>query len=148
MRKYIPSLQVLLEDALQHDNFCAFVHFADPDKKGHETKDYYSYMEKALEVDEYIWDLIQLLPQDVDILYCSDHGFDFKQMGDIKNGHLYSPYGMLATNFQTLSYPVADMCSVGRLIYTLAGGMPDETKYKETEIKKSKKYRMYGTNLI
>jgi hypothetical protein len=132
----------------QYENFCCFVQFRNPDDTGHQTKDYDAYTQKAWEVDEYIWSLMQLLPQDTDIIYCSDHGFDFKSRGDTNNGHRFSPRAMLATNFVTEAYPVVDMSSVGRLIYSLAGGNPDNTNYKEWVTRKRVVYTMHGIDLV
>jgi hypothetical protein len=140
--------QAALDEATQHNNFCCFIHFQDPDHTGHVTKDYDSYMQKALEVDGYIYDLMTSLPQDTDIVYCSDHGFDFAARGDIGDGHLWSPCGMLATNFPTNNYPVVDMCSVGRLIYQLGGGNPDNTIYRRWDPDKRRRCRMYGLDLV
>lgn len=137
-----------LQESVNHRNFCCFVHFQDPDQTGHAANSYGSYMDAALEVDNYIRDLIEQmgLLDSSKIVYCSDHGFDFKDRGDTNVGHKYSPQGMLATNFETNNYPVVDMCSVGRLIYKLAGGNPDKTKYVTTDGIST--HSLYGTDLI
>ncbi|MHC4474142.1 MAG: alkaline phosphatase family protein [Planctomycetota bacterium] len=137
-----------LLQAISHYNFCCFVQFQDPDRTGHLTNDYYAYMEAALEVDNYIFDLMGLLPADTNIVYCSDHGFDFMDRGDTNLGHRYSPSGMLATNFPTASHQEVDMCSVGRLIYRVAGGDPEYTKYIHPDTGIAQAHRMYGIDLL
>jgi len=132
----------------QYANFCCFIHFKDPDHAGHVDLDYDSYMAKAVEVDQHIWDLMGQLPANTDVIYCSDHGFDLRDNGDRNNHHNYSPYGMLATNFPTANYPVVDIMSVGRLIYRLAGGDPDDTSYREWDTDKVIKHPMYGIDLV
>lgn len=143
-----------LSEAIKHQHFIAFVHFGDPDHTGHKTHSYSAYMEKAYEVDGYISQLMDLLSSDTDVIYCSDHGFDFKENGDIKCGHKFSPQGMLATNFATFQYSVVDQMSIGRLVYTLAGGDPDFVSFTSLggvgmrPAGKVQKGRMYGINLI
>jgi hypothetical protein len=149
-----------LTEALQCQDFAAFIHFGDPDDTGHETTKYSSYMDQAREVDNYISDLMDLLPASsipgspsydtnasdfVNVIYCSDHGFDFQDQGDLHNGHGHSPHGMLATNFPTLSTPYIDQMSIGRLIYKLAGGNPNCT-FKNKNFGRS--YRMSGMDLL
>jgi len=136
-----------LREAVTHDNFLCFVHFKNPDRVGHQTNDYDTYMEKAQKVDQYIYDLMQNLPSDTTLIYCSDHGFNFKSLGDKENGHSYSPRGMLAVNFLTVDLPCVEQSSIGRLIYRLAGGNPDDTYYRD-ESGKKKRYHMYGLDLI
>lgn len=135
-----------LQEAITHDNFCCFIHFRNPDDAGHEYKDYDTYIQRALEVDEYIWSLMNLLPPEIetDIIYCSDHGFDFVSLGDVENNHHYSPRGTLATNFATFEYPYVCQLSVGRLVYRKAGGNPDRTKCSEMK----SAYKMYGVDLV
>ncbi len=153
-RENLEVYQLAYDALLQagnHDNFCCFVQFQDPDRAGHVANDYQSYMDAALEVDNYIFDLMGVLPADTNIVYCSDHGFDFKNRGDTNIGHKYSPRGMLATNadnVNTANHPEVDMCSVGRLIYRLAGGNPDRTKYKKWDAEGLVTHRMYGIDLI
>jgi hypothetical protein len=93
-------------------------------------------------VDGYIWELMDLLPPGTRVIYCSDHGFDFISQGDCRNGHSFSPYGMLATNFHTIDRPTVDRMAIGRLIYKAAGGDPDHCGAG------SKPYRMFGQDLI
>lgn len=138
-----------------YDNFICFIHFHDPDHTGHTVvnegnpNDYDLYMQKALEVDQMIYDLMLELPANTDVIYCSDHGFDFESQGDPKSEHKFSPHGMLATNFPVLngadSSPVSNVSrmSIGRLIYMRAGGNPGYTKKKEGVF-----YRMYGDHLV
>jgi hypothetical protein len=140
----------VLQEAALHDNFIGFVQFRDPDHEGHLlirqaiANDYEAYMDSALEVDTYIADLMSVLPGDTNIIYCSDHGFDFVSQGDARNGHGFSPHGMLATNFPAQNIPFVDQASIGRLIYKKAGGNPDYTFRKEGE----DPYRMIGCNLV
>jgi hypothetical protein len=137
-----------LQDTWHYPNSCCFIHFQDPDDAGHHTifnslpNDYETYMEAALEVDDYISRLMGLLPPGTRVIYCSDHGFDFISQGDCRNGHSFSPYGMLATNFHTIDRPTVDRMAVGRLIYKAAGGDPDHCSAG------SKAYRMFGQDLI
>jgi hypothetical protein len=137
-----------LAEAVQHNNFIAFVQFHDPDKTGHASvrsrlpNDYETYMQKALEIDNYIANLMGLLPGDTDIIYCSDHGFDFVSQGDARNHHPFSPKATLATNVSTVDTPFTSQMSIGRMIYRLAGGNPDQTQ------RLNKYYRMWGDDLI
>jgi hypothetical protein len=137
-----------LQEAALHDHFCCFVHFRDPDKTGHYVvknslpDDFETYMNAAWEVDQYIWELMALSPPDTKVIYCSDHGFDFVSQGDTRNAHKYSPFGMLATNFHTISRPTVDRMAVGRLIYKASGGNPDFCTHE------GKPYSMYGEDLV
>jgi len=132
----------VLPHANTHDHFLCFIHFADPDHTGHLTQDYETYMEKAFEVDDYIAQLMGLLPHETDIIYCSDHGFDFLSRGDAENNHTSSPHGMLATNFPTLPKQSVSQMAIGRLIYKRAGGNPNWTLNNI-----GKPYRMFGEDL-
>ncbi len=138
-----------LEEAVKHQNFLCFVHFRNPDSTGHrvtrdETEgDYEIYMQSARQVDDYIYELMKLLPDDTNIVYCSDHGFDFKSIGNPRNGHKFAPDGMLAVNFETLPKSEVSQLSIGRLIYKLAGGNPDWTTDKKGTL-----YRMFGEDLV
>lgn len=130
------------------ENFICFIHFRNPDHKGHdvagkEPDDYEQYMSKAYNVDKKIYKIMQVLPQDTDIIYCSDHGFDFMTQGDPRDGHKFSPYGMVATNFQTLNKEDVSQMSIGRLIYKRAGGNPDFTSKKNGNL-----YMMFGEDLV
>ncbi len=145
-----------LQEAAGHDNFAAFVHFHDPDTTGHKTQDYREYLKAAGRVDAYIDALMKQLPEDTDIIYCSDHGFNFKTLGDVESSHGFSPWGMVATNADTLVadenqfgfggriIQAASVCqhSVGRLIYKLSGGNPHRCALW------GKAYSMYGVDLI
>ncbi len=138
-----------LTEAVRHDDFICFVQFHDPDKHGHwavknESDDYGAYMQRAWEVDSHIANLMALLPSDTNVIYCSDHGFDFKSQGDTRNNHGYSPYGVLATNFTMLDAPFVSQMSIGRLIYKLAGGDPNRTQRSPDR----RFYRMFGEDLI
>jgi hypothetical protein len=130
-----------LTEASLHENFCCFVQFGNPDNAGHRYEDYNKYLEYAFRVDEAIYDLMQLLPDDTDIIYCSDHGFNFKSLGEIENSHMFAPKGMLTTNFPTLQTPYVCQHSIGRLIYTRSGGDPNHVDLA------SGTYSMYGTDL-
>ena len=130
-----------LVEAVQHDNFIAFIHFHDPDCTGHSTENYDDYMQAALEVDNYIYQMMNLL-EDTDILYCSDHDFHFKDNGQTRNGHQFAPLGMGATNVPTLGQSLVSQASLGRFIYRRAGGNPDWTLNKE-----GRPYSMYGVEI-
>lgn len=170
---YIPGVHELavpaLQEMIQHDNFLAFIHFTDPDLTGHQVingniqapagqTQLDVYKQSALEVDNYIWDLMQILPSDTNIIYCSDHGFDFISEGDAQDHHDFSPLGMLATNFTTIytgltppqnpdgsSYFTTSQMSIGRLIYKLAGGNPDRALPRKDG---AEYYLMSGEDLI
>ncbi len=145
-----------LQEAALHQNFVCFVHFHDPDATGHMTQDYREYLKAAGRVDAYIDALMQQLPEDTDIIYCSDHGFNFRTLGDVENSHGFSPWGMVATNADTLVadenqfgfggriVQAASVCqhSVGRLIYKLSGGNPHRC------LLWGRAYSMYGVDLI
>jgi hypothetical protein len=132
-----------LGDATSHDHFCCFVHFKNPDGVGHGQRNYEIYMNYAFKVDEYIWDLMQILPPETDVIYCSDHGFDFMELGDPKTNHFHSPQGMLATSFRTRQCLSVSQNSIGRLIYRRAGQNPDYTFRGENS-----PYKMYGIDLV
>lgn len=95
-----------VEEAIRHDNFLCFIHFLNPDHTGHKVTrdgaqdDFNRYMRSALEVDEYIAKLMSLLPNSTDVIYCSDHGFDFISQGDPRNGHKFSPPRDVGDKFQ------------------------------------------------
>jgi hypothetical protein len=129
------------------ENFICFIHFQNPDHKGHvvagEPGDFDQYMSKARTVDNKIYKIMQELPNNTDIIYCSDHGFDFISQGDPVNGHKFSPYGMVATNFPTFNKADVSQMAIGRLIYKRAGGNPDLTSKKNGNL-----YRMFGEDLM
>ncbi len=131
-----------LKEAVRQRNFIAFVHFHDPDATGHRSRDYATYMQAARRVDRYIWALMQLLSDDTDVIYCSDHGFGFKELGDVKNSHAFNPWGMFATNFSILDVHCTEQASIGRLIYKRAGGDPHHCWSGDLE------YSMYGIDLV
>jgi len=135
-----------IKEAISHENFCCFIHFANPDNMGHTFNNYWVYMKSAWAVDEYISILMEMLPAETSIVYCSDHGFDFAHRGDAQNGHGYSPRGMVATNVGTKDYKNVCQMSIGRLTYKLAGQDPSHAKYygKGRVIV----HNMYGTDLI
>jgi hypothetical protein len=130
-----------LQEAVNHQHFCCFVLFGNPDTIGHKTKRYDDFVAAARVVDEYIADLIEFLPPDTDILYCSDHGFNFTELGEIENTHFFAPKGMLATNFSTISHSHVTRESIGRLIFKRGGGDPDHL-YSGSD-----PYAMYGVDL-
>ena len=136
-----------LEELKYQENFICFIHFRNPDHKGHqvagEVNDYTKYMNKARAVDKKIYELMGMLPPDTDIIYCSDHGFDFQSQGDPRDAHKFSPYGMLATNFDTLPKTDVSQMTIGRLIYKRAGGNPDCTTKNNGTL-----YRMFGEDLV
>ncbi|MFH1999274.1 MAG: alkaline phosphatase family protein [Planctomycetota bacterium] len=130
-----------LGSAVQHENFCCFIHFRDPDYIGHQTLRYNLYLDRARQVDFYIATLMSYLPAGTDILYCSDHGFNFVELGEVYDSHHYAPRGMLATNFETEPCGNITRETVGRLIYTRGGGDPDHCFTKNHE------YAMYGVDI-
>jgi hypothetical protein len=136
-----------IEEAISHENFCCFIHFGNPDDIGHKSRKYLAYMESAWTVDEYISKLMEMLPTETNIIYCSDHGFDFMDRGDAQNGHRYSPRGMVATNFKTRKYKNVCQMSIGRLTYKLVGQDPSYAKYYDRN-GKTIVHNMYGTDLI
>lgn len=131
----------MLEEAVLHDHFCCFVHFRDPDYIGHETLNYGRFKQKAYEVDGYIASLMDMLPEDTDIIYCSDHGFNFVELGEVWDSHHFAPRGMLATNFETEFCKNVTRETIGRLIYARGGGDPDHCHTKNYE------YAMYGADI-
>jgi hypothetical protein len=86
---------------------------------------------------------MMILPRDTDVIYSSDHGFDFTSLGDTNMGHKCSPHGMLATSLPTLPRESVSQMAIGRLIYKRAGGNPDWTLNN-----KGKPYRMFGEDLV
>ena len=129
------------------DNFICFIHFRNPDHKGHtvagEPNDFEQYMDKARQVDNKIYRLMKFLPPNTDIIYCSDHGFDFVSQNDPRNHHKFSPNGMVATNFPTIAKNDVSQMAIGRLIYKRAGGNPDFTAKESGNL-----YRMFGEDLV
>lgn len=125
-----------------HENFICFIHFADPDQEGHLAQNYDDYLDKAMAVDEYIYDLMHLLPDNTDVIYCSDHGFNFTSLGDTETGHQYAPQGILATNFPIRDTPYICQHSIGRLIYTRSGGNLDDLRSG------ANRFQMYGIDLV
>ncbi|MFH1998140.1 MAG: alkaline phosphatase family protein, partial [Planctomycetota bacterium] len=130
-----------LEKAVVHEHFCCFIHFRDPDHTGHVSKRYNKYLERAREVDYYISDLMSQLPPDTDIIYCSDHGFNFVELGEVYDAHQYAPRGMVATNFETNPFDHVTRETIGRMIYTRGGGDPDHC------VTDGHEYAMYGVDL-
>ena len=131
-----------LQEAVQHENYLAFIHFHNPDNKGHATEDYAEYVTSALYVDSLIAQLMSLLPDDTNIVYCSDHGFNFMSLGEVENSHVYAPKGMVGTNAPTNGLTHVCQNSVGRLIYRLGGGDPDEI------VAPHGTYSLYGQDLV
>lgn len=131
-----------LEKAVQHEKFCCFIHFREPDHVGHVTQRYAPFVEQAVEVDQYIASLMTQLPPDTDIIYCSDHGFNFEELGEVPDSHQYAPRGMVATNFATHPYDNVTRETVGRWIYTCAGGNPGHC------LSMNKPYAMYGVDFF
>lgn len=132
---------------LNPDNFICFIHFRNPGRKGNQVKgdpnDFEKYMNKARLVDKKIHQLMKKLPPDTDIIYCSEQGFDFKSQGDPRDGHAFSPHGMVATNFPILNRTNVSQMAIGRLIYKRAGGDPDFTSRADGKL-----YKMFGEDLI
>lgn len=134
----------ILQEAIQYENYICFIHFQNPDATGHQQRSYTAYMDAALQVDTYISQLMQIV-LDANIIYCSDHGFNFKELGDVETNHNFSPRGMLSTNFPTIpGVKNVEQSSIARLVYRLAGGDPDHC----TAGNNGAKYSMYGINLI
>jgi hypothetical protein len=129
------------------DNFICFIHFRNPGYTGTqvagEPNDFEKYLNKARLVDKKIYQLMKDLPQDTDIIYCSEQGFDFKSQGDPRDGHGFSPLGMLATNLPTLKITNVSQMAIGRLIYKRAGFDPDFTSRADGKL-----YKMFGEDLI
>jgi membrane-anchored protein YejM (alkaline phosphatase superfamily) len=140
-----------ITEMVSHTNFIAFIQFHDPDKTGHvlarsgSATAYNDYMSKALEVDTHIANLMTLLPANTNVIYCSDHGFDFQTNGDSRNHHDYSPRAMLTSSVPFTDVSFTSQMSTGRLIYTLAGGNPDHVKRQPWNVKN---YKMWGDDLI
>lgn len=115
----------IIAEAATYDNFCLFIHFANPDKTGHATESWDSYLEAAWEVDTYVSYLMENLPDDTDIIYCSDHGFNFTERGKVENNHNYAPDGMFTCNFAHTRYNYITRQTIGRTIYRLGNEDPD-----------------------
>lgn len=133
----VPALQ----EAVNHEKYCCFIHFQDPDCTGHVHKGYNRYMDAAREVDVYVSQLMQLLTPDTKVIYCSDHGFNFIGLGEVEDNHSYAPKGMLATNFPVKPYSHITRETIGRLIYQSAGFDPDHCLA-------DREYAMYGVDII
>jgi hypothetical protein len=127
-----------LAEAARHRNFCCFVHFHNPDTTGHLTRDAGAFARAALGVDGYIRRLMGTLPDGVDVIYCSDHGFNFTALGEVEDSHGFAPRGMVATSFPTGRYRNVTRPTVGRWIYERAGGDPDHCEIQ------GRAYAMYG----
>jgi hypothetical protein len=137
-----------LAQAALHRNFICFIHFHDPDRTGHQLirqdqpNKLQQFMASALDVDRRIANLLGHLPDDTDVIYCSDHGFDFRDEGEWRNGHSCSPHGMLATSFPVRGLPNVSQLAVGRMIFRMAGGDPDRTRAAGGP------YRIFGESLV
>jgi hypothetical protein len=94
-----------------------------------------------LAVDKYIFELMKLLPPDTLIFYCSDHGFNFKQLGEVEDSHGFAPRGMVATSFGTTFFRNVTRPTVGRWIYSVSGGDPDHC------VASGFPYAMYGVDI-
>jgi predicted AlkP superfamily pyrophosphatase or phosphodiesterase len=137
------------QTAITEDKFVAFVHFRNPDAAGHNTLNYDSYVKAAKEVDLYISELIAILPPETNIIYCSDHGFSFKELGEGRYGHRYSPIGMVATNVDHPQESLVTRTSIGRAIYLLTGNNPNKCFAKELHPDCSDcNYSMYGIDFL
>lgn len=132
-----------LANAIQHQNYCCFIHFRDPDVTGHATGNSSSYEEAARRVDQYVLGLMQQLPTGVDIIYCSDHGFNFVDQGAVESAHKFAPKGMIATSFTTRHKTICRP-TVGRWIYSRSGGNPDYCTATEGI---PSPYAMYGVDI-
>jgi hypothetical protein len=130
-----------LKEAVLHQNYCCFVHFHNPDVTGHSAKEPEAYYRAALSVDKYIFELMKLLPPDSLIVYCSDHGFNFKQLGEVEDSHGFAPRGMVATSFDTAFFRNVTRPTVGRWIYSVSGGDPDHC------VASGFPYAMYGVDI-
>jgi len=129
-----------LSEAVGHQNFCCFIHFRDPDFTGHNHYEYAAYLNAAREVDRLIGRLMTQLPPGTDVLYCSDHGFHFVELGEVEHGHDFAPRGILTANFPLARDKNVTRETIGRLIYTRAGGDPDH-------VAGAKNYALYGVDL-
>ncbi len=131
-----------LQEAVRHHNFACFILFGNPDGTGHKGS-YSNYVDASYEVNMYISKLMNILPPDTDIVYCSDHGFNFVEIGEVETGHHFAPNGMLATNFPTRAGTNVQVTreTIGRLIYKKAGGNPDNC------VSGAISYAMYGVDL-
>jgi hypothetical protein len=132
---------VAISEALQHEHFCCFIHFRDPDNTGHSVPSYSSYYYAAKIVDNHISQLMDLIPREVKVIYCSDHGFNFEELGEVETNHNYAPEGMMATNFPTSNISHITRQTIGRLIYKKMGGNPDSC------LSGSDPYAMYGVDI-
>lgn len=130
-----------LAQAATHDKFICFIHFRDPDHAGHEYENYASYLQAAGMVNAYIGALMAMLPGDTDIIVCSDHGFNFRELGAIEDGHKYAPKGMMAANFEMHDVRGISRQTIGRVVYSRMGGDPDNA------FSGGRVYSMYGVNL-
>lgn len=135
-----------IEHIQEGEYFCMFIHFQDPDKTGHQDKDPQTYLQAARTVDAYIADLMDRLPPDTAIIYCSDHGFNFELLGECESTHTCAPDGMLASNVEFKpNTTITTRPAIGRLIYKLAGFDPDHLFCGEPH---NRPYKMYGLDLI
>jgi hypothetical protein len=115
----------------------AFVHYHDPDDTGHATESVDQYLASAASVDNDVAMLMDLCPTGTHFILCSDHGWNFKELGDLETNHVYAPHGFVAfsdaittppTLFElrgnTVSAPMFNQPTVAAKIYRHFGGDP------------------------
>lgn len=130
-----------IQEAANERHFCIFDLFRNPDITGHRSKEHGQFMEAAANVDDYVGQLMDLLPAETTVIAVSDHGFNFISRGDPENNHTCAPRGFVATNFPLAPRDTVDQASVGRLIFRLMGGDPERCRSNDTD------YRMYGVDM-
>lgn len=133
--------QEALREAALHRNYCCFIHFHNPDVTGHREKHPAAFCRAALSVDRYISELMKVLPPDTHLVYCSDHGFNFKELGEVEDSHGFAPQGMAATSFDTNTYRNITRTTLGRWIYSISGGDPNHC------LASGFPYAMYGVDV-
>jgi hypothetical protein len=133
-----------------------FVHYHDPDGTGHSTQSFDEYMASAASVDNDVAMLMNLCPAGTRFILCSDHGWDFAELGDIETNHVYAPHGFIAfsdeiitspTSFElrgaTVSAPMFNQPTVAAKIYRHFGGDP-----RRVRLGTAAYYSLYHTGTI
>lgn len=133
----------------------AFIHYKDPDATGHSSGSFEQYMASAVSVDNDVAMLMDLCPAGTHFILCSDHGFNFQELGDFETNHVYAPHGFIAfsdvvttapTSFElrgsTVSAPMFNQATVAAKIYRHFGGDPKQVKHG------SGVYSLYHTGTI
>jgi len=132
-----------------------FVHYHDPDDTGHSSQSFDEYMASAVSVDNDVAMLMDLCPEGTRFILCSDHGFNFTELGDIETNHMYAPHGFIAfsdpittapTSFElrggTVSAPMFNQPTVAAKVYRHFGFDPRNIRL----IRES--YSLYHTGII